>query len=170
MGIWWGLGGHADQLRGRGSGRRYPPGVGISYRLDKAQGLMTFVWDGKVTADDWKAHLTEMFADPDWPAGTRNLTDLRSADVSTITPADRAEIVMMYAPHADKVRGMKSAAVAGDNFDVSRDFETENEPAGLSLIVFNDLLNACTWLGIDKTLAQATVAELRQELRENART
>jgi hypothetical protein len=61
---------------------------------------------------------------------------------------------------------MKSAAVAGDNFDASRDFESQKEPAGLSLIVFNDLLNACTWLGIDKTRAHATVSELRHELRE----
>ena len=126
---------------------------------------MTIVWDGTVTVDDWRAHLLEVFADPDWPAGTRNLTDLRSADVSSITPADRLSIVAMYAPYADKVRGMKSAAVAGDNFDVSRDFEDQKEPAGLSLIVFNDLLNACTWLGIDKAAAQATITELRQELR-----
>jgi len=129
---------------------------------------MTIVWDGKVTVDDWRGHLEEVFADPDWPAGTRNLTDLRSADVSAITPEDRASIVTMYAPYADKVRGMKSATVAGDNFDVSREFEDRKEPAGLSLIVFNDLLNACTWLGIDKTAAQATITELRQGLREKA--
>ena len=129
---------------------------------------MTIVWDGVVTADDWRAHLREMFADPDWPVGSKNLTDLRTADVSTITPEDRASIVTMYAPYADKVRGQKSAAVAGDNFDASREFEDQKEPAGLSLIVFNDLLNACTWLGIDKAVAQATVSELRQELRDQA--
>ena len=142
--------------------------MGISYRLDKAQGLMTFVWDGKVTAEDWKVHIRAILADPDWPAGTRNLSDLRGADISSITAADQTEVVAMYAPYADKLRGMKSAAVAGDNFDISREFEGRNEPAGLSLIVFNDLLNACTWLGIDKTAAQATVTELRQELREKA--
>jgi hypothetical protein len=149
-------------------GRLYARGVGIAYRLDKAQGLMTIVWDGKVTADDWRAHLEAMFDDPEWPVGSRNLTDLRSADVSTITPEDRAQIVTMYGPHADKVRGMKSAAVAGDNFDVSREFESEKEPAGMSLIVFNDLLNACTWLGVDKNVAQTTVTELRQEIRRLA--
>ena len=152
---------------GRGV-RRYCGGVSIGYRLDKTQGLMTIVWDGKITAADWRAHLEAMFHDPDWPAGTRNLTDLRSADISVITAADRADVVAMYAPYADKLRGMKSAAVAGDNFDASRDFESQNEPPGLSLIVFNDLLNACTWLGIDKTAAQATVTELRQELRDQA--
>ena len=129
---------------------------------------MTFVWDGKVTAADWRGHLEQIFADPDWPAGSRNLTDLRSADVSSITPDERASIVTLYAPYADKVRGMKSAAVAGDNFDVSREFENQNEPAGLSLIVFNDLLNACTWLGIDKNAAQATITELRHGLRGQA--
>ena len=74
----------------------------------------------------------------------------------------------MYEPHLDKLRGMKSAAVAGDNFETSSEFESQNQPPGLSLIVFNDLLNACTWLGIDKTAAQATVTELRQELRDQA--
>jgi hypothetical protein len=139
--------------------------MGIGYRLDKAQGLMTIVWDGKVTTDDWRAHLRAMFDDPDWPAGPRNLTDLRSADVSTITATDQAEIVKMYAPHVDKVRGMKSAAVAGDNFESSTEFGNQNEPPGLSLIVFNDLVTACTWLGVDKTIAQATVTDLRNELR-----
>ena len=129
---------------------------------------MTIVWDGRVTTDDWRAHLEEVFDDPDWPPGTRNLTDLRSADISSITDVDRADVVTMYEPHADKLRGMKSAAVAGDNFDASRDFESQNEPAGLSLIVFNDLLNACTWLGVDKAAAQATITELRQELRAQA--
>jgi hypothetical protein len=140
--------------------------VGIAHRLDKDQGLTTIVWDGTVTVDDWRAHLRAIFDDPDWPPGPRNLTDLRSADVSSITDADRADILAMYVPHLDKVHGMKSAAIAGDNFEASRDFENQKEPAGLSLIVFNDLLNACTWLGIDRTIAQSTVTELRHELRE----
>ncbi len=71
----------------------------------------------------------------------------------------------MYGPHLDRLRGMKSAAVAGDNFGLARDFESRNEPAGLRIIVFNDLLNACTWLGIDKGSAQTAVTELRSDLR-----
>jgi hypothetical protein len=139
--------------------------MGIAYRLDKSQGLMTIVWDGQVTAADWRGHLRAMFDDPEWPVGSLNLTDLRSADISTITAADREDIVAMYAPHVDKLRGMKSAAVAGDNFEPSSEFESQNQPPGLSLIVFNDLLNACTWLGVDKAVAQATISELRLELR-----
>jgi hypothetical protein len=141
--------------------------VGVSYRIDKSQGLTTVVFDGRVTGSQWRSHLEAIFEDPEWPPGTRNLTDLRSADVSEVTVSDRAEMLAMYGPHLDKVRGMKSAAVAGDNFEASRQFEERKEPAGLSLIVFNDLLNACTWLGIDKTVAQSTVADLRNEIRRN---
>jgi hypothetical protein len=140
--------------------------VGIAHRFDKAQGLTTIVWDGAITVDDWRSHLQALFDDPDWPPGSRNLTDLRSADVSDISQGDRAEVLAMYEPHLDKMHGMKSAAIAGDNFDASREFESQKEPAGLSLIVFNDLLNACTWLGIDKTVAQSTVTALRHELRQ----
>ena len=140
--------------------------MGIAYRIDKTIGITTIVWDGLVTADDWRAHLLELFADPDWPPGLLSLTDLRSADVSTITSDDQADVLTMYGPRIDDVRGTKSAAVAGDNFEVSSEFESRKEPTGLRLIVFNDLLNACIWLGIDEAAAQATIDELRRALRE----
>ena len=139
--------------------------MGIAYRLEKHLGLMTTVWDGAVTADDWQEHLRETFDDPDWPAVTRNLTDLRGADLSAISDANRVESVAMYGPHAHHVRGKKSAVVAGDNFDRARAFESHNEPAGLRLIVFNDLFNACTWLGIDTSSAMDTLDELRDSTR-----
>jgi hypothetical protein len=142
--------------------------VGIAYRFDKSQGLNTIVWDGVITIDDWRAHLEETFADPDWPPGSLSLSDLRSADVSSITTAEQEGIVSMYDGHLDAVRGTKSAAVAGDNFAVSSEFERRKEPSGLRLIIFNDLLNACTWLGIDNAAAQATINELRSQLREQS--
>ena len=138
----------------------------IAYRIDKPLALMTSVWDGPITAAEWREHLRETFAEPDWPGVLRNLTDLRSADLSALTEADRVEMVAMYEPHAEHVRGKKSAVVAGDNFDRSREFESHNEPAGLRVIVFNDLFNACTWLGIDISEANETLDELRQAARD----
>jgi len=140
--------------------------MGIAYRLEKQLGLMTTVWDGAITADDWQSHLRETFDDPDWPAVTRNLTDLRSADLTAITESTRVESVAMYGPYAQHVRGKKSAVVAGDNFDRARDFESHNEPPGLRLIVFNDLFNACTWLGIDTSTSTDTLEQLRSDLRD----
>ena len=140
--------------------------MGIAYRLEKQLSLMTTVWDGAISADAWQQHLREMLDDPDWPSVTRNLTDLRSADLSAISDANRVEAVAMYGPHAHHVRGKKSAVVAGDNFDRARSFESHNEPAGLRLIVFNDLFNACTWLGIDTSTALDTLEALRTEARD----
>jgi hypothetical protein len=138
----------------------------IVYRIDKSLALMTTVWDGPISASDWREHLRETFAEPDWPGVLRNLTDLRSADLSAITDADRVEMVAMYEPHAEHIRGKKSAVVAGDNFERSREFESHNEPPGLRVIVFNDLFNACTWLGIDISEANETFDELRREARD----
>jgi hypothetical protein len=142
--------------------------MGIAYRLDKPLSLMTTVWDGAISEDDWQTHLEETFDDPDWPAVTRNLTDLRAADLSTISEAGRVRAVSMYGPHAQHVRGKKSAVIAGGNFDRARSFESHNEPHGLRLIVFNDLFNACTWLGIDTSTSMDTLEELRTGLREGA--
>jgi hypothetical protein len=138
----------------------------IAYRIDKSLALMTIVWDGPITAADWREHLRETFADPNWPGVVRNLTDLRSADLSAITNDNRDEMVAMYEPHAEHVRGKKSAVIAGDNFDRSREFESHDEPAGLRVIVFNDLFNACTWLGIDISEANEALDELRREARD----
>jgi hypothetical protein len=140
--------------------------MGIAYRLERQLSLMTTVWDGAVTVDDWQRHLEDIFEDPDWPSVTRNLTDLRSADLSAITEANRVQAVSMYGGHEQHVRGKKSAVVAGDNFDRARAFESHNEPQGMRLIVFNDLFNACTWLGIDTPAAMDTLEELRTDLRD----
>jgi len=137
----------------------------IAYRIDKPIALMTTVWQGPITAADWREHLQATFADPDWPGVLRNLTDLRSADLSAITEDDRVKMVALYEPHAEHLRGKKSAVVAGDNFDRSREFESHDEPPGLRIIVFNDLFNACTWLGIDISEANETLDELRREAR-----
>jgi len=138
----------------------------IAYRIDKSLALMTIVWDGPITAAEWREHLRETFADPDWPGVLRNLTDLRSADLSAITDDDRIEMVAMYEPYAEHVRGKKSAVVAGDNFDRSRKFESHDEPPGLRVIVFNDLFNACTWLGIDISEANEAFDALRGRTRD----
>ena len=138
----------------------------IVYRIDKSLALMTTVWDGAICAADWREHLRATFADPAWPGVVRNLSDLRSADLSAITDADRVEMVAMYEPYAEHIRGKKSAVLAGDNFDRSREFESHNEPAGLRVIVFNDLFNACTWLGIDISEANETLDELRRRARD----
>ena len=93
---------------------------------------------------------------PRWPPGHRNLTDLRSADVSASRDDDGPRSSPCTSPHLDKVRGHEERRHRRRQLrprPVSS--RTSRSRPGLSLIVFNDLLNACTWLGIDKTVAQS---------------
>jgi hypothetical protein len=142
--------------------------MGIAYLLDQALGLTVTVFDGQITGDEWLATVRRIFADPDWPPGRLNLTDLRTADTSALTAADRDEIFAINAQHADKLVGMKSAAVGGINFEVSRRFERDDRTSGLRLIAFDDLGPACVWLGVDVVAIRSTIDQLRRQLREVA--
>jgi len=143
--------------------------MGIAYRLDQGLGLTLTVFDGVVTGDEWRATVREIFDDPDWPPGRLNLTDLRTADSSLITEADRNDIYEINARHANQLVGMKSAAIAGVHFDETREFERGNRPSGIRLIAFDDLGPACAWLGIEAALVAPMVTALRDELRAAAR-
>jgi hypothetical protein len=140
--------------------------MGVGYRLDQALGLSLVVFDGKVTGDEWRAMVLEVFADPCWPPGRLNLTDLRTADASALTVADRAEIFAINGLHADKLVRMKSAAIGSAHFEAARRFGREDRSSGLRLIAFDDLPPACIWLGVDVDKVGSMIEQLRRHLRE----
>jgi hypothetical protein len=139
--------------------------MGVGYRLDRELALTLTVFDGTVTGDEWQATVREIFADPSWPPGRLNLTDLRTADLSAVTRSDRAEIYKMNALNANKLVGMKSATVGGANFETARAFERDDRSSGLRIIPFDDLGPACTWLGVDERVVAAMIDDLRRHLR-----
>ena len=47
----------------------------IAYQIDKSLALMTTVWDGPITAADWREHLRETFA-VDGPSPVAYLAEL----------------------------------------------------------------------------------------------
>lgn len=142
--------------------------MGIAYRLDQGLGLTLTVFDGVITGEEWRTKVRALFADPAWPPGRLNLTDLRTADSSLLTAADRNEIYAINAHHANQLVGMKSAAIAGVHFDETREFERGNRPSGIRLIAFDDLGPACAWLGIDAALVGPMITVLRDEMRAAA--
>jgi hypothetical protein len=139
--------------------------MAIGYRLDRRLALTVTVFDGKVTGEEWSAAARAVFADPAWPPGRLNLTDLRTADASALTIADRASIFEINARQAHKLVGMKSAAVGGTHFEAARRFERDDLSSGLRIIPFDMLEPACAWLGIDTDDAAAIINEVRRELR-----
>ena len=142
--------------------------MGIAYRLDHTLGLTVTVFDGKITGEEWRSAVLQVFADPGWPPGRLNLTDLRTADASLLTVADREQIFEINARYAHKLIGMKSAAIGGALFEEARAFEREDRTSGLRLIAFDDVGPACTWLGVDVNDVRPVLEELRSQLREGS--
>jgi hypothetical protein len=140
--------------------------MGVGYLLDHEHALTLTVFDGVVTGDEWRATVRKLFADPSWPPGRLNLTDLRTADLSAVTRADRAEIYRLNALNAHKLVGMKSATVGGANFETARKFERDDRSSGLRIIPFDDLGPACSWLGVDARAVGTMIDDLRRQLRD----
>jgi hypothetical protein len=139
--------------------------MAIAYRLDQGLGLTLTVFDGVITGEEWIRRVRELFADPAWPPGRLNLTDLRTADSTQITADDRRTIFEINEEHAKQLVGMKSAAIAGVHFDETRDFERGNRSSGLRLIAFDDVGPACAWLGLDSAVVGPMLTTMRDELR-----
>jgi hypothetical protein len=140
--------------------------MGVDYVcLPKAK-LVISVWEGNVKLDHWTRNLSRLFADPDLPKTNMQLVDLRFASVDPAIGEDAIKQVIedQFVPHQEIVAGRKIAAVAGDAFDRVRVFERIAESMEVSVIAFNDLGRACTWLGIDQADAEREIEQVRDKI------
>jgi hypothetical protein len=137
----------------------------IAYRIDKESGATIVLWSGVVTEDEFLSHVRRLSSNPDWPPPRRlHLADLQTALLdASMDKATLEAAAALYGQHHTKLKDMKAAVVAGEPFWKAVDFELLISQYGASVIVFNSLSTACTWLGIhadqvDKTLRQLQAA------------
>jgi hypothetical protein len=139
--------------------------MGIAYSCDRDKGVSYEVWAGVVTGNDWVEHVRRQVADPEWPAGDRSLTDLQVvSNNSSIGKADMQEVVALYRAQPAKLAQGRAAVVAGKDFQLSPLFGIFTSRHGFRLIVFNDTILACKWLGLDVNEAERSVTRLRAKL------
>jgi hypothetical protein len=137
----------------------------IAYRCDPRHGIIVSVWDGDVTFDELRDLIRRQLADPDWPGGRLGLTDARTArGVSAITDDEICEIAAMYRTQQAKISGVRYARVGQGTQGVLK-FQKAMGPSGPATLVFDDLDDACEWLGIDVADVQPMLDDLREELR-----
>lgn len=135
--------------------------MGIAYVNDPALGISVTVIDGRVNADEWRAHAHRQIADPDWPAGPMCLTDASRSEFSPEATAQMEEIAALYVDKADRTRRAQFAIVATKAYMDMVTFQDAADPNGARRIVFTDLASACAWLGVDLDAISALIEGVR---------
>jgi hypothetical protein len=139
--------------------------MSIRYRINNKIGVTIVVWSGETTAAEFLAHVQRLVDDPRWPPTRRlQLGDMRRAtSFARMDDKTLQNAANILGRHLDKIAGSKVAFVADKAFEKSSTFRRFMSIYPLSLIVFNDLDTACTWLGIDLQETERTIAEIRRE-------
>lgn len=140
--------------------------MSIVYRIDKDEGVSFALWDGVVTAEVFLAHANQLVSDADWPARRGlHLTDLQTTTLdASIDESILERSADLYGRHP-KISTLKVAIVANEAFKKAVIFERFFLRYQPSVIVFNNLETACTWLGISPDTAAHTLRSLRKLVR-----
>ena len=142
--------------------------MGIASTYLHADDVTVAVWDGTVSGAEWERTVRQFFADdPRWPRGRRHLTDLTTFDPSELTYEDIDRVAALMREHLVNFVGRRHAIVAVLAWELARQFERRAQ-SGATTIVFNNLSDACEWLGFDLARARDVTAQLRTEQRANA--
>jgi hypothetical protein len=142
--------------------------MGIKYRIDQKKGITLALWEGLVTAEEFLAHVRRLTSDPDWPPPRRlHFADLRSTSLDASIDEGILETAAdLYARRLERLAGMKAAIVAGSLQAYTKAVVVERlaDRYGASVIVFNGLDTACTWLGVEVEEVEGALQELRAGL------
>ena len=142
-----------------------PGAVSYARANDPHTGLDVTVAIGTITRAEMFEHVREQVADPCWPIGQASLSDFRLVEALDINPEDLRDAAALYGPKAEaiahhKTAYLRSPAFRGDAV-LGRQFE---EQYGIGPVPFDDLQSACEWLGVEPTIAERLIAQLRVEL------
>jgi len=123
--------------------------MGILYELDTTRRTVFIVWDGIVTPEDWYRNVHELLARPELPVIRRILVDSHTVTDSSTIGGSEIEIVTGLLNAQIKTMINKSMAVYADNlFGKAKRAQAAISHLGISIVVFNHLDTACTFLGI----------------------
>ena len=141
--------------------------MGIAYRCKKELRITIVVWDGTVTFSQWLENTNKLSSDPDFALTSMQVVDLRFASIDpAVGEKEFKEIIDILGKKKEMFFGRKVAVIADEEFGRATVFKHMGESLGASLIVFNDLLIACHWLGINILEVEKDIEGLRTQLRK----
>jgi len=141
--------------------------VSVIYSTDKRNNIIYIVWDGEINADTWLNQVSALSAEPDWPSISRVVNDTRTASTH-VSPDDIKNAAELFGVQPTALRNKQVAVIANHMFDTALEFSHLMEPYGVSMIIFNELNTACTFLGLHTPTASQRLDELRLQLRSSS--
>ena len=141
--------------------------MSIAYNLKKEIELAIVVWDGEVTFTQWMENSKQITTDPNITSTSMQVVDLRFASIDpSISENEFQEIINYLSLYKQLFSGRKIAVIADEEFGRATVFKHMAQTLGVSFIVFNDLLIACHWLGVDAGIVEQEIERLRAQLRQ----
>ncbi len=123
------------------------------------------MWHDDVTSDEWREHFDAVVADPEYPPGRAILADLsRARGFPSITDSAVAEMASYHNARSESLANMRLAVVPNGGWQKAREFERELSIPALDVVVFNEVDNACTWLGLEHERVRKILSEMHEQL------
>ncbi len=124
--------------------------MAITYRIDRALGLVHTTATGTLTDEDLADHKRALLRDPDFKPGMKELSDVRAVEQLQVTvDGVRRLVALDKVQSADLVDYQLAIVVSADLvFGMARMYETLTEDSVQDVGVFRDMEEAKAWLGV----------------------
>ncbi len=120
----------------------------ISYRIDKQRRLVLTTATGVLTDEELLDHKRALIVDPEFEPGMRELSDTRTIERLSVTPAGVRKMVALDQDHADRLGDYRLAivALADASFGTARMYQMLTEANVQNIGVFRQMEEAEKWL------------------------
>src|ERR1041384_4031052 len=125
----------------------YGVNMSVLYTFRPQLDTIFVIWDGTVTGEDWYTYLSELFAEPGFPTLGHIILDARTvADISFVRDRDITFITAFLQAKTEILKNKKFAVLVNTKFDRAKKIQSALSHVGLSIIFFNSIDTACTFL------------------------
>jgi hypothetical protein len=136
----------------------------VEYVVLNQGALVVELWTGTISHDELLAHERRHLSDSSIARGASVLVDANNASFET-TPEAVHEVIDLYRRSGENLRVGKSALLVNRlAYDRAQLYERQASDCGVTVILFNSLDIACTWLGIDVMTVRKELEKLRASI------